>query len=813
MSQHRIGATKNKWKHSVYRNRERKRTQKYNKKRDSKYEKKNKSVTEQASPKSYLQSMLYIGSKSKLNQPLLNTKNVYEEINVLLPFNKNNHSRLLFLVTIDGKRKQNTLSIKIHAYSTINGLLKNICDELHCKKEHFNLYRVKFNQKSSQYISENLMYFDGTNKLIDYGINCSTLLHFKWKSLILSIKTKTESIKLTNIDYNDTETNIISQYTDTKTWQHCYWSPPFDFKITMNGKSLSSSSSDYWPPKLYETDIKRVAVLDLLCYLTLNIPNKGTIKIEIDHRLWTINDLKRAICDYKEYNIDINEFEICEPSYLFLSSYSRSSRHHKYEVIDESISIFKPWKMSFKWNSVSINIVAGNKNEFTTLMVEYGETVKNIKTEYSKQMNIDHTSYRLYYGDKCLQDDDILQDYKIVKNGTLRVIHEIAVTIPDMSKMTVNIAPFAIIRDLRIKICEVLTLSMDEFRLLCVAGCVCCDKYLCDDGLLCDYGIKQGSKHKLNVIYLLKAQKDECDTKLMNNIWLRQIPKWKQDRIDLRIKKLDGKEICLRNVRLNYDTIRNIKVLIQFEIKIYYKLQTLIYDGFELDDKMTLKQLRINNGKNLYLLINESHHRYVNDLLVENIISFIDELDYNQHVEIKNITKLFNDTSKINDVYVKIDNIYKIHRNFERNKQVFEGLLSLKQSNDIKRERFLFHGTSLNKVRKIIDNGFNRDFNRRHVYGKGVYFTNISHLAASYSHQKSNELYEEKYVILVCRTYIGQSRIGKYSMKEYDLYKDDKCTQYDSFVDNLLNPTIFVINRDYHAIPYYLIVWSLHNIK
>ena len=45
-------------------------------------------------------------------------------------------------------------------------------------------------------------------------------------------------------------------------------------------------------------------------------------------------------------------------------------------------------------------------------------------------------------------------------------------------------------------------------------------------------------------------------------------------------------------------------------------------------------------------------------------------------------------------------------------------------------------------------------------------------------------------------------------MNEQELYKEDKVTQYDSLVNDLDNPSIFVINRDYHAVPIFVILFT-----
>ena len=67
------------------------------------------------------------------------------------------------------------------------------------------------------------------------------------------------------------------------------------------------------------------------------------------------------------------------------------------------------------------------------------------------------------------------------------------------------------------------------------------------------------------------------------------------------------------------------------------------------------------------------------------------------------------------------------------------------------------------------------------------------------------------YVVLYCRVITGDYTKGAQNMDEKHLYKSDGITQYDSLVDDINNPTIFVINRDYHALPTHIIVFKDKN--
>ena len=151
---------------------------------------------------------------------------------------------------------------------------------------------------------------------------------------------------------------------------------------------------------------------------------------------------------------------------------------------------------------------------------------------------------------------------------------------------------------------------------------------------------------------------------------------------------------------------------------------------------------------------------------------------------------------------------FRINRNFKRNMDIYNALISTRKSSDDKgiKERILFHGTSLKNLKSIIVNGFNRDHNIRSVYGKGTYFTNLVNIAADYC-QAFGPANQFK-AMLMCKVYVGDSTVGRIDMNESALYRSDKVTQYDSLVDSLYNPKVFVINRDYHAIPCQVIVFT-----
>jgi len=204
------------------------------------------------------------------------------------------------------------------------------------------------------------------------------------------------------------------------------------------------------------------------------------------------------------------------------------------------------------------------------------------------------------------------------------------------------------------------------------------------------------------------------------------------------------------------------------------------------------------------VILNSDHNILCQEIAsFDNAVSVIDVDDTeNKYQEddiedINNINVAF--WSTMNGYNVRIKYLLRIKEQYEQNMVVYKTILSMKQN---KNEKMLFHGTSLENIQSIIYKGFNRDFNERSKYGKGSYFTNDASKALKYAKQSEKGRY---FGILVCRVFVGESTLGMMGMSESALVKSDG-TLYDSLVDNLDHPTITVINRDYHAIPVYLII-------
>ncbi|XP_018093240.2 protein mono-ADP-ribosyltransferase PARP15 [Xenopus laevis] len=125
-----------------------------------------------------------------------------------------------------------------------------------------------------------------------------------------------------------------------------------------------------------------------------------------------------------------------------------------------------------------------------------------------------------------------------------------------------------------------------------------------------------------------------------------------------------------------------------------------------------------------------------------------------------------------------------------------------------KNERLLFHGTCLEFIPQIIQYGFNRSYSGRNglAYGRGTYFA----LNASYSccdTYSARDKDGNKHVILAA-VITGTWRKGKRNYIDAPPTKEDPETRCDCVVDNVNNPTVFVIFCDDGAYPKYIITFK-----
>mmetsp|Transcript_21478 Transcript_21478/g.52918 ORF Transcript_21478/g.52918 Transcript_21478/m.52918 type:complete len:924 (-) Transcript_21478:2660-5431(-) len=123
---------------------------------------------------------------------------------------------------------------------------------------------------------------------------------------------------------------------------------------------------------------------------------------------------------------------------------------------------------------------------------------------------------------------------------------------------------------------------------------------------------------------------------------------------------------------------------------------------------------------------------------------------------------------------------------------------------------WLWHGTNVEVMDKILQQGFNRSFCGKNatVYGKGVYFARDTSYSASPTYAvKDSKGYQ---YIMACRVAVGEYCPGVTNALTPDIRDAKTHTLYDSTVgllsgDSMSNPSIYVTYHDSQAYPEYLI--------
>ncbi|XP_069010893.1 poly(ADP-ribose) polymerase family member 14-related sequence 1 isoform X2 [Embiotoca jacksoni] len=124
-------------------------------------------------------------------------------------------------------------------------------------------------------------------------------------------------------------------------------------------------------------------------------------------------------------------------------------------------------------------------------------------------------------------------------------------------------------------------------------------------------------------------------------------------------------------------------------------------------------------------------------------------------------------------------------------------------------EKRLFHGTCEDTVPTINMHGFNRSYAGKNAaaYGNGTYFAVNAKYSEHDTYSKPNKN-QEKFMY-VCRVLTGDFTTGQSGMITPPPKAGATSLQmYDSVVDKMANPTMFVIFHDAHAYPEYLITFK-----
>merc|ERR1712100_804095 len=117
--------------------------------------------------------------------------------------------------------------------------------------------------------------------------------------------------------------------------------------------------------------------------------------------------------------------------------------------------------------------------------------------------------------------------------------------------------------------------------------------------------------------------------------------------------------------------------------------------------------------------------------------------------------------------------------------------------------KWLYHGTDEATVPKIVQQGFNRSFCGKNAtaFGKGVYFARDSEYSASTTYSRPNGAGIQH--MFLCRVVVGEFCQG---VRDALAPAARTCQMlYDSTVDNLRAPSMYITYHDSQAYPEYLV--------
>ncbi|XP_075904598.1 poly(ADP-ribose) polymerase family member 14-related sequence 1 isoform X2 [Nelusetta ayraudi] len=169
--------------------------------------------------------------------------------------------------------------------------------------------------------------------------------------------------------------------------------------------------------------------------------------------------------------------------------------------------------------------------------------------------------------------------------------------------------------------------------------------------------------------------------------------------------------------------------------------------------------------------------------------------------EYSKIQKLFGQSCA--KTIIKIERIQ--NKNLWKSFEIKKGEMD-KRNGHTNNDKQLFHGTNEETIPIINERGFNRSYAGKNAacYGNGSYFAVKASYSAQDTYAKPNPNGEK--FVYVCRVLSGEFALGKQGMVEPPIKASTLL--FDSVVDNMTKPSMFVIFHDANAYPEYLITFK-----
>eukprot|EP01084_Bolivina_argentea_P296032 509790_1 len=249
----------------------------------------------------------------------------------------------------------------------------------------------------------------------------------------------------------------------------------------------------------------------------------------------------------------------------------------------------------------------------------------------------------------------------------------------------------------------------------------------------------------------------------------------------------------------------------------FYKISTMI--GIQMNEK-TLRSRMI---WCIFKTPNWSNDAVnLNDCLKKNFIEFselwknktntlqLHALDINGHLfnDIANLFYRYPDKSQFKYKHnlsalrvLKIESVQNpfLWKSYEGMRTAHASIIGESNLN----EMYLWHGTDANAVQSICSSGFSRDYGNTMKYGNGVYFAKHALFSKRYAKTDSNGLRQ----MILARVLLGESCEGEESYNVPPL-KFNSSVPFESMVNDLNNPEIFVISKDHQVYPEFVVTFK-----
>lgn len=182
----------------------------------------------------------------------------------------------------------------------------------------------------------------------------------------------------------------------------------------------------------------------------------------------------------------------------------------------------------------------------------------------------------------------------------------------------------------------------------------------------------------------------------------------------------------------------------------------------------------------------------------------------NLHLKAKEMEADINDNAIIHDIFIyKVMNEELSQSYSNRRTNILKSL-----NNDVTKlnELMLWHGTAFEHISSICHQGFLRQFAGRTAFGKGMYFALTSQYSSDKRYAKLDD--DGFQHVMYCSVVCGEWCVGTPNMLIPNYKLDNKNRVYETSVNNVKKPTIFVTYKDDQAKVSYIVSFrTVENIN